>query len=95
MAVSLVTAVPVPGGEELVTSFREISRLYFRSTFPYQASHTHTQITCVHAGRRRRRRLSIRATGLCFGCPPDTTEKPREGAPNGEHGRLPVIWRER
>ena len=36
MAISLVTAVPLPDSEEFVTSFGEISRLYFRNTFPFQ-----------------------------------------------------------
>ncbi len=36
MAISLVTAVAVPGRDEFVTSFRDISRHYFRSTFPSQ-----------------------------------------------------------
>ena len=38
MAVSLATALPLAGSEELVTSFGEIARLYFRATFPYQVS---------------------------------------------------------
>ena len=36
MAVSLVTAVALPGRDEHVTSFAEISRHYFRTAFPTQ-----------------------------------------------------------
>jgi hypothetical protein len=36
MAISLVTAVAVPGRDDFVTSFSEISRHYFRNTFPFQ-----------------------------------------------------------
>jgi hypothetical protein len=36
MAISLATAVEVPGRDDFVTSFSEISRHYFRNTFPFQ-----------------------------------------------------------